>query len=376
MAKMPDQLARAAIAAAALLGAACGPQRPATGQFTYSRVTGTVTVAARDAGQIGLVVEAARSTSLRVLRSLDAADAKSDISRLNKIAATARWPVPHDTFAALDLALHYSRQTDGAFDITTGSLAAMWGLPDGPPPREPPPGELIAAARAGTGAHNVRLTDEGTIAFLSPLTRIDIGEMAPAYALDLSVVNIRRRGVTNAVVRYNSSLRVIGAEDKALPWTEPLRHPDQPARSLGRWVFTRGGALATCGLYDQQITIAGHRYGGIIDPRTGAPATNALGAVVTGPTATLASALARALVVLGPEGATNILARFPRYEALIVPQREPLEIWVTEGFRNQYEPDPAVAGALHPLVPAPLPPEESDDQADDAVAEKVPAKST
>jgi thiamine biosynthesis lipoprotein len=376
MPTMPETLRHTLLAALILLAAGCRKEVPVSGQFIYGSVTATVTVAARDAGQIQAVMDATRSTSMRVLRSLDANDSKSDISRLNKIAATSRWPVPQDTFRALDLALHYGEQTDGAFDITTGPLASMWGLPNGPAPREAPLPEILEVARQGAGLDQVRLTDDGAIAFLSPLTRLDLGEMTPAYALDMSLVNIRRRGITNTLARFNGSLRALGAEETGKPWREPVFHPSRPAQLLGHWVFKQPGALATCLLYARSVTIAGQRHGGVIDPRTGAPVTNTLGAVVSGPTATLASALAQAMVVLGAEGATNILARFPRYECLIVSAREPLEVWVTEGFRRQFEPDPAVAGALKVLVAAALPPPEPEEvQPAEETSELAPASS-
>lgn len=376
MPTIPETLRPTLLAALILLAAGCRKDIPVSGQFVYGSVTATVTVAAREAGQIQAVMDATRSTSMRVLRSLDANDSKSDISRLNKIASTSRWPVPQDTFRALDLALHYGGQTDGAFDITTSPLASMWGLPNGPPPREAPLPEILEVARQGAGLDQVRLTDDGAIAFLSPLTRLDLGEMTPAYALDLSLVNIRRRGITNTLARFNGSLRALGAEETGKPWREPVFHPSRPAQLLGYWVFKQPGALSSCPLYARSVTIAGQRHGGVIDPRTGAPVTNTLGAVVSGPTATLASALAQAMVVLGAEGATNILARFPRYECLIVSAREPLEVWVTDGFRRQFEPDPAVAHALKPLVAAPLPaPEPEEVQPAEETSELAPASS-
>jgi thiamine biosynthesis lipoprotein len=361
MPTMPETLRHTLLAALILLAAGCRKEVPVSGQFIYGSVTATVTVAARDAGQIQAVMDATRSTSMRVLRSLDANDSKSDISRLNKIAATSRWPVPQDTFRALDLALHYGEQTDGAFDITTGPLASMWGLPNGPAPREAPLPEILEVARQGAGLDQVRLTDDGAIAFLSPLTRLDLGEMTPAYALDMSLVNIRRRGITNTLARFNGSLRALGAEETGKPWREPVFHPSRPAQLLGHWVFKQPGALATCLLYARSVTIAGQRHGGVIDPAHRCARDEHPGRRGQRPHRHPGQRAGPGHGVLGAEGATNILARFPRYECLIVSAREPLEVWVTEGFRRQFEPDPAVAGALKVLVAAALPPPEPEE---------------
>lgn len=355
---------RAATIALLAFAAGCRDPQPVKSSFDYGEISASITLAGRDARRIATADEVGRSTALRVMRSLDPAEPRGDLAKINKIAATSRWPVPQDTFRALNLALHYGRLTDGAYDVTIAPLARMWGLGDAAAPTEPPIAELLDAARAGVGMDKVALSEDGTIAFLSPLTEINLGEVAPAYALDMALVNIRRRSITNALIRFGSSTRALGAPSREALWTETIAHPLDPAQQLGHWSFKQPGALSQCLIHGRSVVIAGTRYSGVLDPRTGLPVSNTLAAVVAGPTATLSAALARALLVVGLPDATNLLTRFPRYEAMIVPAGTPVQAWVTDGFRKHFKPGNSLAGPLQQLVPAPEAEEEeaADDQ--------------
>jgi hypothetical protein len=87
-----------------------------------------------------------------------------------------------------------------------------------------------------------------------------------------------------------------------------------------------------------------------MDPRTGNPAQGTLCAVVSGPTATKCAVLAQALVVLGVEGAQKIMPKFTRCEAMIVPDRKPLEIWMTPGFAPRVKLNPELQQSVHYFV--------------------------
>lgn len=69
----------------------------------------------------------------------------------------------------------------------------------------------------------------------------------------------------------------------------------------------------------------------IYDPRDGRPVTRALAVTVWGPDATTADALSTALLVLGPERAGVVLARFPDAGALVVDGRGPTRRLVLAG---------------------------------------------
>lgn len=328
---------------------ACGQQAVLTSEIGVNAYTGTVAVTENNAVQLAESVDIAYNTMNRVVHLLDSRDPKSEISRINGIANSARWPIPSDMFRIIDLINHYSRETDGALDVTLSSVAELWGLHSGVPPDEPPAQDLIDGALKGTGQKNVILSDDGTIAFYSPLTRLDLDSMALSYAVDLSVVNLRRRNITNALVRLGPSSRALGRENPGASWSVSIPDPWSATQFLGTVSLPHGTALATSRPFEKTITIGQRTYSHILDPFNGRPVQGTAEAVVLGPTATMANALAQALVVVGLEKAPEILDRFPRCEALIVPDRKPLEIWMTEKFAAQFHADPAYASNLRIL---------------------------
>lgn len=52
----------------------------------------------------------------------------SEVSRLNRYAADEPVPVEARLFALLELAVEIYRDTDGAYDVTSGRLSQAWGF--------------------------------------------------------------------------------------------------------------------------------------------------------------------------------------------------------------------------------------------------------
>src|SRR5215470_1915555 len=52
----------------------------------------------------------------------------SELSRINRLAATAATTTDPEVFDLLQTSFDYSRRSDGAFDITVGPLMRAWGF--------------------------------------------------------------------------------------------------------------------------------------------------------------------------------------------------------------------------------------------------------
>jgi thiamine biosynthesis lipoprotein len=93
-------------------------------------------------------------------------------------------------------------------------------------------------------------------------------------------------------------------------WRIAVRHPLQPQFILGG-IRLKNKSLGTSGPANQFFYFRGKRYGHIIDPRTGWPASGLLSTTVLAPTAVAADALATGLYVLGLEGALDFCKSHP-----------------------------------------------------------------
>ena len=244
----------------------------------------------------------------------------SEVSRLNASAHLGPIPVEPGLFQLLQDSLNLSRETGGAYDVTSGALSEAWGFVKGP--KHVPDPAALADARARTGWHHIRLDpDRRTVAFDREGIRINLGSIGKGYAIDRVVELLRAYWwPTGALVHGGrSSLFALGSPPGQFGgrWEVTLRNPFQPESPLG--VFRlRNRAMGTSGSAFQQFVVDGHVYGHIIDPRSGEPALGPASVTVLAPTAAAADALLTAFYLLGPDATADYIAAHPEIGAVIV----------------------------------------------------------
>jgi FAD:protein FMN transferase len=256
----------------------------------------------------------------RLERQLTVYRATSEVCRLNQLAAHVAIPVEQELFGLLTLAARISAETEGAFDITAGSLIKAWGFYKGP--RRVPSSEERAAVLTAVGMGHVTLDPEGrTVRFLRPGLEINLGSIGKGYALDRAAFLLRTgHGVTDALLHGgHSSVYAMGTEPGGRGWSVGIRHPWDPARRLAL-VRLRDRALGTSAATFQHLEYNGRKLGHILDPRSGWPAEGMASASVVAPTAAEADALATAFFILGVEKAAAYCEAHPEIGALLLPE--------------------------------------------------------
>jgi thiamine biosynthesis lipoprotein len=263
----------------------------------------------------------------RALDLIDALEAQltvycddSEVSRLNASAHLGPVAVEAGLFHLLQDAVSLSRETGGAYDVTSGALSEAWGFVKGPK-RVPDPATL-AGARARTGWHHLQLDpDRRTVAFDREGIRINLGSIGKGYAIDRAVAVLRSHWwpTSGLVHGGRSSLYALGSPPGQFGgrWEVLLRNPFQPEAPLG--VFRlRNNALGTSGTAFQQFVVDGRTYGHLLDPRTGEPALGPASVTVLAPSAAAADALSTAFYLLGPLAAADYVANHPQIGAVFV----------------------------------------------------------
>ena len=244
----------------------------------------------------------------------------SEVSRLNATAHLEPVNVEPGLFALLQHAIELSRQTGGAYDVTSGALCEAWGFVRGP--KRVPDEETLAQARARTGWHHVQLDPEArTVRFDVPGIRINLGSIGKGYALDRAAQVIRNHWFPTPALIHGgqSSVFALGSPPGRFGccWEVALRNPFRPQTPLGV-IRVRSRGLGSSGAAFQQFEAQGRVYGHILDPRTGEPAQGPASVTVLAPTATDADALSTAFYLLGPEAAREYVARNPAIGVVIV----------------------------------------------------------
>jgi thiamine biosynthesis lipoprotein len=242
----------------------------------------------------------------------------SEVSLINRLAASEPVNISPALFHLLQFCLALYRETEGAFDITSGPLSACWGFlkRQGRLPEL----EEIEAARALVGSNNLMLNQrDSTIRFLQSGVQINLGSIGKGYALDCLQANLRRRLNRALLSAGSSSLLAIGRGNlQENGWAVGIRHPRFTDRRMAI-VRLRDRAMATSGAEEQFFEYQGKRYGHIIDPRSGRPADRLASVTVITESGARADALATAFYVGGIELAERYCSTHPDTLAILFP---------------------------------------------------------
>ena len=306
--------------AAAVLGMPPAPAAAACHE--ESRVamgcTATVRACGPDADALPAIVGEALDEIDRVDRLMSHYRRDSPLSRLNREAANGPVAVEPELLDFLAECLRWSRESDGAFDVTVGPLMKAWGFfrDEG---RVPGEDELARALDVVGYRHVVLDREPGRSASTAPASSWT--SAASARATPWTVSSSCCGGGASprpSSTSGGSSVYGLGAP----PGAERLgdRHPgsDRPGKTA-RTVRLRDRALSVSGGYERFFEKDGVTYSHIMDPRTGRPVQGVLSVAVLSDSATDGDALDNVLFVQGVERAAPFLRALPLDRGLLLP---------------------------------------------------------
>jgi thiamine biosynthesis lipoprotein len=207
----------------------------------------------------------------------------SEWSEVNRRAAVKPVKVSPELFGLIGDCVRYSRESEGAFDITVGPLMKVWGFYKGTGHLPHRPEILAALEKVGYG--NIHLDGAAqTVSFDRPGVEIDPGGIGKGYAVDRMVDVLRRNGVALAFVAgSDSSLYGMGAPpDEPRGWAVKIKDP-WDRRKTAAEVWLKDMSLSTSGSYEKFFRAEGRVYAHIMDPRTGYPARGSVSVSVIAP---------------------------------------------------------------------------------------------
>ncbi len=172
-----------------------------------------------------------------------------------------------DLFEVIAYALSVSEQSDGAFDITVGPLTHALRKKRKPTAKER---ALVGWRNVVLGERTVRLKRRGIV--------LDLGGIGKGFAADEALREMRRLGVTRALVDLGGDIVVGDAPPGETGWRVEINGEIQ--RIANRAVAGSGGAH-------------------ILDPRIGRPTRDGRRVTVIAPTGIQADAWASAICVIG-----------------------------------------------------------------------------
>lgn len=245
--------------------------------------TFSVALYGTDRSKMEAAADAALEEAQRIDEMLSNYRPESELSLVNREAGEHPVKVSPEFFRLLSSAVEYSRQSEGAFDMTVGPLMKIWGFYKGT--GHLPHQAEVAAALTKVGYRHIQLdAGAGTVRFDRPGVELDPGGIGKGYAVDKMVEILKRRGVEIALVAgSDSSIYGLGAPPaEPRGWPVEIKNPWDKTKTAAT-VYLRGMSLSTSGSYEKFFRAEGRIYAHIMDPRTGFPAQGCVAVSILSP---------------------------------------------------------------------------------------------
>jgi thiamine biosynthesis lipoprotein len=223
--------------------------------------------------------------------------------------------VSDDLFTVLAAADRLSRRSGGAFDVTVGPLSVLWR--HARRTQQLPDRQELAEALARVGYDKVRLDPLRQTVHLSvPGMRLDLGGIAKGYAADEALRLLREQfGLPHALVAAWGDIACGEPPPGETAWRvqiAPITASQKP-----RWLRLARAAVSTSGDLEQFVVINGVRYSHIVDPRTGLGLSGRRSVTVIAPRGIDADSLTKAVSILPPAQAMQLIADTPAAAAYL-----------------------------------------------------------
>ena len=248
----------------------------------------------------------------------------SEITQFNNHESTTSFTVSNDFSLVVERALHWSKLTDGAFDITIVPLLYLWGFGPGQASElgDIFPEEHAVQKRRTHVGYEKLTTNKYYLQKKDPFIKIDLNAIAKGFGVDAVYSFLESIGMNNIMVEIGGEVRTKGKNRKNKPWMIAVETPDLESagsKTISWALPLESKAMATSGDYRNYYEIDGIRYSHEIDPRTGYPAqTGVASATVVATNCMDADALATALIIMGAESGLQFIEKLDGVEAFLI----------------------------------------------------------
>jgi len=268
-------------------------------------------------------IEAGIAEIQRIERLLTTFSDDSETNRVNQQAGIAPVKVSEETFKLVERSIRISAVTQGAFDITYGSIdkrlwnfdQTMTSLPDK---------ETAKKMVRLINFRNIEMDREKTTIYLKEKgMRIGFGGIGKGYAAERARQVMKEQGVTSGVVNASGDLSAWGLQPNGAPWTVGIVKPDS-SQEVFSYLTITDMAVATSGNYEKYVMIDGKKYSHTIDPRTGLPVSGIKSVTIITTNAEIADAMATPIMIMGIATGLDLINQMKNIEAIIIDDNDNL----------------------------------------------------
>lgn len=246
---------------------------------------------------------------------------ESDIYRINH--ADGEWTtVSDETITLLYSALYYCKITNGAIDITAGSVKDLWSFTK--ETTSPPPLDDVRTKLLHVDFSNVQISGN-KVKLKDPDASLDLGFIAKGYIADQLKSELIASGVTSAIINLGGNVQTIGHKPEGKAFKVGIQTPFEKVGTYSTVVSACEkeddiySSVVTSGIYERYFNYNGKIFHHILDTQTGLPVENdLLSATILTDSSMEADGLSTACMVLGLEKARELVSQAPHTEAIFI----------------------------------------------------------
>ena len=278
-------------------------------------------VVAQDRAWAQTRIDEAIAEVQRIEKLLTTFSESSQTNLINAMAGVKPVVVDREIFDLIERSLRISALTQGAFDITYGSIdKKLWNFDKN---MTSLPDEQTAKAMVRLiNFRNVVLDRQMQAVFLKEKgMRIGFGGIGKGYAADCAKVVMKRSGVANGIVNAAGDLTVWGSQPDGKPWTIGIADPSKKNWSFASLNIT-DTAVATSGNYEKFAIIDGVKYSHTIDPKTGYPVHGIKSVTIICSSAEIADAMATPVMVMGVKAGMHLIDQIKGIGCIVIDEND------------------------------------------------------
>lgn len=241
----------------------------------------------------------------------------SQTNRVNAAAGKNAVEVDDEVFDIIYRSNKIGDLTQGAFDITYGSIdkrfwnfdTTMTSLPN------------IQAAQQAVrlvNYRNVLLDKKAKTVFLKEEgMRIGFGGIGKGYAAESAKRLLKSKGVKSGIINAAGDLSAWGYQPDGKPWTIGIADPESVHQPFSYLNIT-DMAVATSGSYEKYVMIDGKKYSHTIDPKTGYPVSGIKSVTIICPNAEIADAMTTPVIIMGIKAGLGLINQMKGIACIII----------------------------------------------------------
>jgi thiamine biosynthesis lipoprotein len=253
----------------------------------------------------------------RIEKRLTTFSDSSETNLINQNAGIAPVAVSDETYQLIERSIRISALTQGAFDITYGSIdKSLWNFDT---TMNALPDKVTAKQMVKLiNYRNIMLDKEKRTVFLKEAgTRIGFGGIGKGYAAEMAKKIMIQNGVESGIVNASGDLTAWGLQPNGEEWTIGIADPNIVGQVFS-FIKITGLAVATSGNYEKFILIDGKKYSHTINPRTGLPVSGIKSVTIITTNAEIADAMATPVTIMGVKAGLGMINQIKDIEAIIV----------------------------------------------------------